>query len=59
MSEAYEKKRQEVLDWLEDPHERVRAFAAKYIADLESMRDIEKRRSDESIALRKFQYGEE
>lgn len=59
MSEAYEKKRQEVLDWLEDPHERVRAFAANYVADLESMRDTEQRRSDESIALRRFEYGEE
>lgn len=59
MSEAYEKKRLEVLDWLEDPRERVRAFAAKYIAELEAMRDSERRRADESIALRKFQYGEE
>ena len=59
MSEAYEKKRLEVLDWLEDSHERVRAFAAKYIADLESMRDFERHRGDESIALRKFEYGEE
>lgn len=59
MSEAYEKKRLEVLDWLEDPHERIRAFAAKYIADLESLRDFEHRRADESIALRKFEYGEE
>ena len=59
MSEAYEKKRLEVLDWLEDPRERVRAFAAKYIAELEAMRDSERRRADESIALRKFEYGEE
>jgi len=59
MSEAYEKKRLEILDWLEDPHERVRAFAVKYIADLEAMRDSERRRADESIALRKFEYGEE
>jgi hypothetical protein len=59
MSEAYENKRLEVLDWLEDPRERVRAFAAKYIADLEAMRDGERRRADESIALRKFEYGEE
>lgn len=59
MSEAYEKKRLEVLDWLQDPHERVRAFAVKYIADLEAMRDSERRRADESIALRKFEYGEE
>jgi hypothetical protein len=59
MSEAYDKKRLEVLDWLEDPRERVRAFAAKYIAELEAMRDGERRRADESIALRKFEYGEE
>lgn len=59
MSEAYEKKRLEVLDWLEDPHERVRAFAAKYIAHLESMRDVERHRADESAALRKFEYGED
>lgn len=59
MSEAYEKKRLEVLDWLEDPRERVRAFAAKYIAELEAMRDSERRRADESIALRKFEFGEE
>jgi hypothetical protein len=58
MSEAYEKKRLEVLDWMEDPNERVRAFAAKYISDLECMRDFEHRRADESIALRKFEYGE-
>lgn len=59
MSEAYEKKRLEVLDWLKDSHELVRAFAAKYIAELEAMRDSERRRADESIALRKFEYGEE
>jgi hypothetical protein len=59
MSEAYENKRLEILHWLEDPNDRVRAFAASYAAELESMRDIERRRVDESIALRKFEYGEE
>lgn len=59
MSEAYEKKRLEILDWLQDPDVRVRAFAVKYIADLESMRDGERARANESIALRKFEYGEE
>ena len=59
MAEAYERKRLEVLDWLQDPDGRVRAFAAKYVADLESMRDSERARADESIALRKFEYGEE
>lgn len=59
MAEAYERKRLEALDWLYDPDGRVRAFAAKYIADLESMRDGERARADESIAIRKFEYGEE
>lgn len=57
--EAYEQKRLEVLQWLEDPHERVRAFAAKYITELEAMTELENRRADESMALRKFEYGEE
>ena len=59
MAEAYEQQRLEVLDWLEDPNERLRLFAEKYITDLESMRDSERRRADESIALRKFEYGDE
>ena len=59
MAEAYERKRLEALDWLQDPGGQLRAFAAKYIADLESMRDSERARADESIALRKFEYGEE
>lgn len=58
MSEAYEKKRLEVLDWLQDPDDRVRTFAVKYIAELEVMRDSERARAEESIALRKFNYGE-
>ncbi|WP_296903394.1 hypothetical protein [Polaromonas sp.] len=59
MTEAYDEKRREVLDWLQDPNERVRSFAAKYISQLESMRDSEQRRADESITLRKFDYDEE
>lgn len=59
MSEAYERKRQEVLDWLADPDERVKSFAKRYIADLEKMRDAERKRAEEGIALRKFRFGEE
>jgi hypothetical protein len=58
MAEAYEKKRLEVVDWLQDPDERIRSFAAKYISALEAMQDSERERADESIALRKFKYGE-
>jgi len=59
MAEAYDKKRNEVLDWLQDPDERVRAFAAKYVTELQAMSESERRRADESIAVRKFEYGEE
>lgn len=58
MAQAYERKRQEVLDWLSDPNERVKAFAKRYIADLEQMRDAETKRAEEGIALRKFRFGE-
>lgn len=58
MAEAYEQKRLEVLEWLTDPNERVRDFAKSYIADLERMRDDERKRAEEDIALQKFRYGE-
>lgn len=59
MAEAYERKRQEVLDWLSDPNDKVKAFAKRYVADLEQMRDAETRRAEEGIALRKHRFGEE
>jgi hypothetical protein len=58
MAEAYERKRLEVLDWLQDSDDRIRAFAVKYISELEVMRDGERMMAEESIALRKFNYGE-
>ena len=58
MAEAYERKRLEVLDWLQDPDDRIRTFALKYIAEIEALRDSERARAEESIALRKFKYGE-
>lgn len=58
MAEAYERKRLEVLDWLQDPDDRIRTFAVKYISELETMRDSERARAEESIALRKFNYRE-
>ena len=58
MAEAYERKRLEVLDWLQEPDARIRTFAVRYISQLEAMRDGERARAEESIALRKFNYGE-
>lgn len=59
MADAYERKRLEVLDWLQDPDDRIRTFAIEYISELEAMRDSERMRAEESITLRKFNYGEE
>jgi hypothetical protein len=59
LAEAYERKRQEVLDWLEDPEEGVREFAKWYVQDLEKMSKEERRRAAEDLELRKFRYGEE
>jgi len=58
MAEAYERKRLEVLDWLQDPNDHIRAFAIKYISELEVMRDSERAQAEESIALRRFHHGE-
>jgi len=59
MAEAYERKKQEVLEWLTDPDERVREFAKRYIEDLDKMREAERKRAEEGIALRKHSYGED
>lgn len=58
MAEAYERKREEVLDWLRDDDERVRDFAKAYVSDLENLAKAERIRAEESIALRKHHYGE-
>ncbi|MGE3848905.1 MAG: hypothetical protein AB7I01_18655 [Gammaproteobacteria bacterium] len=58
MAEAYERKKQEIADWLSDPDEKVRAFATRYTSDLEQMRDSETKRAEEDIALRKHRFGE-
>jgi hypothetical protein len=58
MAEAYERKKAEVEHWLQDTNERVRVFAKQYAADLQAMSDAERKRAQEQIDLRKFQYGE-
>jgi hypothetical protein len=58
-AEAYESKRQEILDWLSDPNDRVKTFATRYVADLERMRDAETKRAEERIALRKHRFEED
>lgn len=56
--EAYERKKAEVQDWLNDPSDKTKAFATWYIAQLDQMILAERRRADEEIALRKQRYDE-
>ena len=57
-AEAYDRKAEEVRDWLTDPDERVRSFAEQYIDSLQKMSAAERLRADERIELRKHRYGE-
>jgi hypothetical protein len=58
MAEAYDRKRLEILDWLDDSDEKVRVFARAYVDDLGKMSERERARAKESIELRKFKYGD-
>ena len=58
MAEAYERKANEVRDWLTDPDEKVKAFAESFIDQMAKMSAAERRRTEEQIELRKHQYGE-
>lgn len=58
MAEAYEQKKDEVKDWLNDPSIEVQEFAKWYVGTLEAMIVSERQRATESIALRKLKYGE-
>ena len=55
--EAYEQKKGEVADWLNDKSVKIRKFARYYISYLEKRIDSERKNAEEDIALRKFQYG--
>lgn len=57
-AEAYERKVQELGDWLEDSDVKVQDFARWYINSLEKHIEDEHKRVAEEIALRKHQYGE-
>ena len=58
LAEAYERKIDEVRDWLTDPDEKVQSFVKQYIEDLKKMSTGERRRSEEEIELRKHKFGE-
>lgn len=54
---AYNLKFEEIQPWLQDENPKVKEFTQKYIADLEKLIEYEKKRTDEDITLRKYQYG--
>lgn len=55
---ALTEKKAEVESWLSDPRSKVRAFAEKYRRDLDNQIAAEQRRSEESLELKKRDYGE-
>ena len=57
-AEAYERKKEEIKIWLDDPDEKVQEFAKWYIAGLEQVSAADRKRAEEEIALRKHRYGE-
>lgn len=57
LSQAYERKRQEIEPWLHDEDERVREFAAWIGEDLRAQVEQERERARQGTALRKYRYG--
>jgi len=57
-AEAYERKKAEMQDWLNDSSDKVKEFAAWYINGLDAMIVADRQRADEEIALRKQRYDE-
>lgn len=57
MAEAYENKVIQLSSWMNDDDESVRAFAEWLIGSLQSLIVQERQRTDQNLALRKYQYG--
>lgn len=56
---ALHQKKEAISHWLNDSNPKVKAFARKYIADLDKQIIYEQRRAEEDIELRKHQYGDD
>ncbi|MBT7956752.1 MAG: hypothetical protein HN731_16275 [Rhodospirillaceae bacterium] len=56
--EAYERKAEEISNWLDDSDEHVREFASGYIKNLNKMAAAQRRNAKEEIELGKHIYGE-
>jgi len=57
-AEAHQRKIEEIKPWLDDTDDKIKQFARKYIAGLEKQIEVEKKRADEDIMLRKHRYGD-
>jgi hypothetical protein len=57
--EALDRRRQAIVEWQDDPREAVRRFARDLIPKIERNRDVERARAEESMLLRKRQFGED
>jgi len=57
MVQAYQRKRDEIGAWKTEENERLRTFSAWLTEQLDRRIDAEQQRADESLALRKYQYG--
>ncbi len=55
---AYERKITEMQDWLNDPIDAIREFAAWYVEGLNQLIAADRQRADEEIALRKQRFDE-
>lgn len=55
--ETLVRKRGEIQPWLDDPRERIKAFASKRVASLERQIAEEQRRAEQSLEQRKLDYG--
>jgi ppGpp synthetase/RelA/SpoT-type nucleotidyltranferase/6-pyruvoyl-tetrahydropterin synthase len=56
---AYKNKREEINDWLQDPDEKIKIFATKYISCLDKRIIAEIRRAEERTEMEKHIYGDE
>ncbi|MET0155773.1 MAG: RelA/SpoT domain-containing protein [Rickettsiales bacterium] len=59
MMEAYKRKKQEIMPWLEDTDEKVKIFAKQYTAILDKQILSEKLRTEQDIEIRKHRFCED
>ncbi len=58
-SKPLTRKKKEIQAWLKEDDKKIRTFAENYISNLDKQIASERRRSEQRIALRKREYGEE